>query len=157
MGIRLQIWQIVGRPLGTSGHQMILLTKRRSFIHFPQLLTAFFYMLRAHAQAIVWMSAMDSHPPQLDPVDFGWEADPSRTFLLPKISKDGVPMAPEFILKLIKCGCKANEPCKTGRCSCHHAALGCTVFCACHGKTCSNPHTPTVIWILTLFFSFRLC
>ena len=104
-----------------------------------------YHMLRAHAQAIVWMSTMDAHPPYFDPLHFGWEVDSSRTFLLPKISTQGVQMAPEYSLKLIKCGCKANEPCKTGRCSCHHAALGCTVFCACYGKNCHNPHTPTMI------------
>ena len=102
-----------------------------------------YHMLRAHIQTIIWLSIMELHPPHLDPFLYGWEIDPSGTFLIPKISTDGVSMAPDDILKLIKCGCKSNAPCNTGWCSCQRFQLGCTLFCACGGgENCSNPHTP---------------
>ena len=36
---------------------------------------------RAHIQTAIWKSALESEPPALDPVDFGWERD-ERTMML---------------------------------------------------------------------------
>ena len=57
----------------------------------------YYHMLRAHIQAVIWLSTMDQHPPQLDLSHYGWEIDPSEAVFIPKISTDGIPMAPEYI------------------------------------------------------------
>ena len=101
-----------------------------------------YHVLRAQIQVIIWLSTIDPHPPQLNPLQYGWEIDPSGMFLILKISTDGTPMAPEYILKLIKCGCKSTFPCKTGRCSCHSSGLGCTICCSCcTDDNCAATHT----------------
>ena len=102
----------------------------------------FYHVLRAHIQAMIWLSAMQPHPPQLDLKEYGWEVEASGTFLIPTVSTNGIPMAPDNILKLIKCGCQSSSPCKTGGCSCHSSGLGCTMFCACAELNCCNSYTP---------------
>lgn len=49
----------------------------------------------------------------------------------------GVALAPEELLKLIKCNCKSELPCSNNRCGCRKTGIGCTVFCVCQG-TCWN-------------------
>ena len=46
----------------------------------------------------------------------------------------GTPVAPEDILKLIKCGCESVEPCKSHICSCSAGKIACTTFCKCQGS-----------------------
>ena len=50
-----------------------------------------------------------------------------------------LPLAPEAILQLVKCGCP-KERCSTNRCQCHNASLNCTNLCACfkNRETCDN-------------------
>ena len=50
---------------------------------------------------------------------------------------DGVELVPEELLKLIRCACKSQIPCKDNRCSCRHASMTCTVFCGCN-ESCQN-------------------
>ena len=52
------------------------------------------------------------------------------------ISRD-IPVAPKEVLKLMACGCKTDEPCKTGICSCKSKQLPCSIFCVCQ-ENCKN-------------------
>ena len=52
---------------------------------------------------------------------------------------EGVPYAPEQILKQVKCGCVSQRPCKGANCGCMGHLLPCTMFCACGGgRACLN-------------------
>ena len=95
---------------------------------------------RAHYQVCQWYSALTGDSPPLDPVDYGWEADDINKCLLPRNMKDGIPYAPEYILKLVRCACASDQPCKSGKCGCMGRQLPCTMFCACSvGSVCANP------------------
>ena len=80
---------------------------------------------RAHLQAIVWKQATELDPPELNPVDYGWEKNKATKSLnpvmLPKISK---------VLQLIKYSNGSESPCETLRCRCNSARFSCTIFCA---------------------------
>jgi len=94
---------------------------------------------RAHFQVAQWYSAMSGDPPPLNAVDYGWEADEANKCLIPRNMAEGVPYAPEQILKLVKCGCVSERPCKWANCGCMGHKLPCTMFCACGGgRACLN-------------------
>ena len=95
---------------------------------------------RAHHQLAQWYSALDGEPPNLNAVDFGWEVDDTNKSLIPRNLADGVPYAPDNILKLVRCGCSSDQPCRGGNCGCMGRQLVCTMFCACGGgSACCNP------------------
>ena len=51
----------------------------------------------------------------------------------------GVPLAPEWVLKLIRCNCKSSTvQCGTRRCKCKSGNICCTIFCACKNDKCCN-------------------
>ena len=91
---------------------------------------------RAHLQVILWKRAMNPQPPDLNPTEFGWENGKDGE-LNPVTVPTGVALAPEELLKLIKCNCKSELPCSNNRCGCWKTGIGCTVFCVCQG-TCWN-------------------
>ena len=86
---------------------------------------------RAHYQAAIWRSCRSQHPPNQSPVEFGWYISDDG-HMLPRMF-DGEPnIAPEYVLKMIKCQCKAEVGrCTKGRCSCKEANMLCTQFCGC--------------------------
>jgi hypothetical protein len=86
---------------------------------------------RAHNQAIVWMSTMAPNPPNLDATEFGWRKDEASKSLLPITVGQGIDLAPPEILKMIRCGCAAEDACSSSRCGCSSAQLPCTPFCNC--------------------------
>ena len=51
-----------------------------------------------------------------------------------------VSLAPENVLKLLKCGCKRSSPCGNNQCGCFAASLKCTIFCDCDNdnRICQN-------------------
>ena len=51
---------------------------------------------------------------------------------------DNVALAPPEILKLIKCSCDSETPCRTKRCGCVSSGLPSTVFCVCMLNDCLN-------------------
>lgn len=73
---------------------------------------------QAHYQTMIWMSALDADPPQLDPIKYGWSHDEASGILLPVTLPIDVSPAPDEILKLIKCGCSSSLLCSTMWCSC---------------------------------------
>ena len=98
------------------------------------------HVLRAHLQAAIWRNAL-CEPPDLNPEDFGWVMD-SNGKLEPVPLPANVPLVPESVKKIIKCGCSSLEPCSTARCSCTSAGISCSTFCACQASdSCRNPQT----------------
>ena len=97
---------------------------------------------RAHLQTCTWTHAVDTDPPSLDPVQFGWTKDETSKTLVPVMLPKTVQLAPEDVLKLIKCSCESQSPCESLRCTCNKARLSCTIFCACQGAAlCCNEQT----------------
>ena len=97
---------------------------------------------RAHLQASIWRKALDSDPPESDRLKFGWNKNEQLKALVPVMLPKEVPLAPQDVLKLIKCSCESQSPCGTLRCGCNSSRLSCTVFCACQGSPlCCNERT----------------
>ena len=97
---------------------------------------------RAHLQIAIWKSSLQQSPPALDPVKYGWCRDAVSKSLTPLTVPDDVSLAPQELLKLIRCSCGGDAPCRTQRCSCNSTNLSCTVFCSCQGgPSCSNDNT----------------
>ena len=59
---------------------------------------------------------------------------PSNKCLIPRNMAEGAPYASKQILKLVKCGCVSERPCKEANCGCMGHQLPCTMFCACGGR-----------------------
>lgn len=101
-------------------------------------------VLRCHYQVAHWLGALESEPPKLNPVEFGWETDNANKTLLPRTILGEVPLAPESVLKLIRCGCESQKACKGNNCGCTGRLLACSVFCACGaGLSCNNTFNRT--------------
>jgi len=93
---------------------------------------------RAHYQALVWRSLEAQNPPELDSTEYGWVKDDQNKSLQPVTLPDEVQLAPEMVLRLIKCGCHSTTPCSSRACSCNSANMKCTIFCACYNQDCCN-------------------
>ena len=73
---------------------------------------------RAHFQVAQWYAALDSDPPPLDPRDYGLEADYINKSLSATTVAEGVCLKPDYVLKLIRCGCDSESSSKRGNCGC---------------------------------------
>ena len=99
------------------------------------------HVKRAMFQLAIWLSADKLQPPiNIKASDWGWyEIDMS---LMPITIPDDVQIAPDSVLKLIKCSCKSqdNRCGENSRCSCATNSLPCTKFCNCDfdGVVCSH-------------------
>ena len=71
---------------------------------------------RAHFQVTYWYAAMEPEPPPLNPQDFGWEADDINKSLSHTTVTKFVCVVPDYVLKLMRCGCDSELACKTGKC-----------------------------------------
>ena len=97
---------------------------------------------RAHLQLAVWRNALQPDPPAIDPTAFGWSLEEGSKTLIPTTLPSDTPLAPDDLLKLLRCSCSSKTPCKTDRCGCSSASLACSVFCACQGgQGCFNERT----------------
>ncbi|KAG0723713.1 hypothetical protein GWK47_042084 [Chionoecetes opilio] len=93
---------------------------------------------RAHHQASIWRAVKDADPPELDVEKYGWKKDETNRSLVPTTVPDTVSLAPDAVLRLIRCGCESDTPCRSSRCGCRSADLSCTMFCVCHDGICCN-------------------
>ena len=95
---------------------------------------------RAHFQSALWRNVDGRIPPAWDPENFGWDEDiPNRT-LNPTTLPAHCKAAPDYILDMIKCGCKSELPCSSKKCSCRVHGLPCTMACQCFSVGCSRRH-----------------
>ena len=86
---------------------------------------------RAHYQEIIWQFLDSDDVPDVHPQNFGWKKDTSTKSLTLVAIPESVPLAPDYILKLICCGCSSQNPCSK-RCSCKSAGYGSTSSCISH-------------------------
>jgi hypothetical protein len=85
-----------------------------------------------------WKAALEDSPPPMHPCEYGWEPN-LKGVMIPRTVPVCTDLAPQFILKLIRCNCKKSG-CQTATCSC--SKIGCTIFCLCGGgESCKNPLT----------------
>ena len=94
--------------------------------------------LRVHLQVIEWKMLDKSL--NLPPIDWGWKETIHRNkkFLTPITTTK--PIAPENILKVIRCKCKSKKrQCETNVCTCRKNGIKCMAACGgCRGENCSN-------------------
>lgn len=96
------------------------------------------HIKRAHFQAVLWQAAGEPSPPDLDPVEYGWQLH--QLTLRPALGLDAQLPAPDEILNLVRCSCKTG--CSTVQCTCTKMSVTCTAFCKCRGTiACNNPMT----------------
>ena len=96
-------------------------------------------VLRAHFQLCHWYAALDICPPELNPLEHGFEADHVNKILMPRPLPEDVQAAPDLLLKMIKCCCGSAQSCKGGNCGCSRRQIPCTMFCSCTGgDNCHN-------------------
>ena len=95
---------------------------------------AMYHSMRVHLQIAVWKTFNTSIA---EPTEWGWRKEDN--FLTP-ITTDK-PIAPEHLLKFIRCKCKKDtkNPCGSNRCSCKKYGLACVAACGdCRGQHCHN-------------------
>ena len=80
---------------------------------------------RAHLQLAVWRNALQPYPPAIDPTAFGWSLAEGSKTLIPTTLPSDTPLAPDDLLKLLRCSCSSETPWKTHRCGCSSASLAC--------------------------------
>ena len=91
------------------------------------------HMKRVHLQVTLWKADDRQGPPILNITKFGWDMKSG----LPSPSLDIGPIAPDGLIDIISCGCKAaGKACSTGGCSCKGHTMSCTA-----GDLCCNPLT----------------
>jgi len=97
------------------------------------------HVRRAHLQMMLWKAADQQAPPCVDITQFGWELNDG----IPSPVVDIGPPAPQGLIDVISCGCKAEgKACSTEGCSCHRHTMSCTAYCVCAGgEGCFNPFT----------------
>ena len=102
--IRYKIWTTKFGNTGTSAPKIQAL---------PPSTEAFVENVkRSHLQTDTWKAVLSLDPPALDPVEYGYvRQKPSKT-LLPTTVPDGVTLAPDEIMTLIKCNCEGASACR---------------------------------------------
>ena len=86
--------------------------------------------------------ALKLDPLSLNPPDYCWKADDVNKNLYPTTVAEGVCVAPDCVLKLIRCGCDSEMPCRSGNCGCTGHQIPRTIFCAYGaGLSCLNKLT----------------
>ena len=91
-----------------------------------------YHSYRTYFQVQIWKHLGDSRLQQ-DPQNWGWEKQ--RGMLLPAYTDK--PSAPDELLTVIRCNCKAG--CGTAACSCRKHGLVCSTGCShCRGESCLN-------------------
>ena len=76
----------------------------------------------------VWRNALPPDTPAIDPTVFGRSLEEASQTLIPTTLPSDTPLAPDDSLKLVRCSCSSENPCKTQRCGCSSASLACSVF-----------------------------
>ena len=71
--------------------------------------------------------------------NYGWLKDLKLKTLQPVPLPANVELAPETIMRMIRCACKSDNSCRTRACSCTRDGLKCTIFCACYAAGCMQP------------------
>ena len=85
-------------------------------------------VMRAHYQCAIWKQALEK-PPDIDPCAYGWIKDEEAKTLKPVYLPSSKQPEPSYVLKLVRCSCVSENPCRSKACGCNAARLAYTVFC----------------------------
>ena len=93
----------------------------------------------AHLQVVEWK--MLDQRFNLSPTEWGWKemiTSQNKKYLTPVRTSKAV--APENLLKVIRCSCKAKKKqCGTNVCTCRKHGIKCIAACGrYHGESCNN-------------------
>ena len=66
---------------------------------------------------------------ELDSTEYGWVKDEQNKSIKPVTLPSELELAPEMVLRLIKCGCHSTTPCNSRASTCNSA-----LFCACYNQ-----------------------
>ena len=115
-GARQKIWsQKVSRSIGAAPKLQSMPLTNEAFTE---------NVARAHSLAkAIWKQALELNPPNVDPLTHGWTSHDGSTSLTPTTVPDNVPLAPDDILKMIKCSCDSPTACNS-RCGCQKRQHG---------------------------------
>ena len=103
-------------------------------------------VLRAQLQMAIWLHALDPNPPDLDVTLYGWSKSAGTDMLIPTSIPDGIALIPEELVRLIRCSCQTERPCRSQRCSCKNAGLSCSPYCSCRGESpCNNVDSVSLV------------
>ena len=96
----------------------------------------------AHLQVAVWRNTLEPNPPQMELRDFGWTQVAGKEMYPTPIS-DGVALAPDALLKVVKCVVVVKPSVGQKSVDADKLTLhACAVFCACQGgHRCFNEKT----------------
>ena len=71
-----------------------------------------------------------------------WEWEKGNVSFVPK--KTNAPIAPEYLLKVLRCCCTGD--CGRKKCSCKRYGLECTSVCKhCNGESCCNSSSQVIL------------
>ena len=98
-----------------------------------------YHGFRAHLQVVEWK--MLDQRFNLSPTEWGWKemiTSQNKKYLTPVRTSKAV--APENLLKVIRCSCKAKKKqCGTNVCTCRKHGIKCIAACGrYHGESCNN-------------------
>ena len=71
-----------------------------------------------HIRVAVWRNALQPDPPAIDPAALGWSLEERSKTLIPTTLPSDTPLAPNDLLKLVRCSWSSETPCKTHICGC---------------------------------------
>ncbi len=88
---------------------------------------------------MLWKAADKADPPDVQITDYGWEVQDNGQ-VMPVLSKESI--APEQLMDVISCSCRAKGKACSLKCSCAANGLSCTTYCVCEGgDECCNALT----------------
>ena len=93
-----------------------------------------YHIYRVHLQVLQWKLLSTACE---NPVDWGWTLQDNK--YIPVLTD--VAAAPDDLLNVVRCKCKAESrtPCGTSQCSCRKHGLKCVAACKnCNGMSCDN-------------------
>jgi hypothetical protein len=98
-----------------------------------------FHIRRAHLQMMLWKAADKTEPPDVEITNYGWEVTDNGD-VKPSLSKE--PAAPDKLMDVISCSCRAEGSACSKKCGCAANGLSCTSYCVCEGgDSCCNEFT----------------
>ena len=66
---------------------------------------------------------------ELDSAEYGWVKNEQNKSFKPVALPSELELAPDMVLRLIKCGCHSTTPCNSHACSCNSANEMRTILC----------------------------
>ena len=91
---------------------------------------------------MLWKAADKADPPDIQITNYEWEVTANGD-VIPALSRE--PTAPEMLIYVISCSCRAEGRACSKKCGCAANGLSCTSYCVCEGgDSCCNAPTKRV-------------